>query len=421
MNSLKDLWQEKSISMPSLQDPIQKLSTAIDSKEVKSIQDLIKPLVNLSKDLEHEKLSVILALKKEIYPLLEDFWLSVTTTLPSSDWQTSPRVKPWIDFQEALKKEGWEDADHPQRYQELAKRFSASDGVVNCANVLNLLKESTRMLSYTSQEAVNNYPLGKLTKEIIARKSHMYEKEKQQSIVTMLSILFYIFHHYCTAEQLEILPLLCQYRLLTTDEERLSESATIQYLTQQISASQLFFITHKNYIDPREWNTNANITALATLLPKNCTEFKKKLEQVPWIKILLKQCSEDDKQQAVIKGAKQLLDNFTSLENHSYAAALSFSAAVKRQEMMMSKEQHALINAILYIFCLQVYNKERRNGADRFFGFSGETKCNAAVKKIDEITGATTKFGVWEYLALKQGRLGELVTDYEGMGAALQQ
>lgn len=111
---------------------------------------------------------------------------------------------------------------------------------------------------------------------------------------------------------------------------------------------------------------------------------------------------------------KQIINDFIALNKHSYLDALSLASTIKRLDVKLPQKR-AFINTLLYIFCLEVYENERKEDPrpDSFFAFSGKTKCNAALKKIEYLTGENEHFGFFESLALKQGRLGQLNASFE--------
>ncbi|OCH99501.1 hypothetical protein A8135_07420 [Legionella jamestowniensis] len=406
------------MKIETLQIAIQALNRVLSHPD----KGLGQKLLDLLNDDQFEAQKSAFFLKKDILAMLNEFWSSVPAHILLSDDLSSAqysRLKPWLDFQETLIHAGWDDADHPQRFQQLAAKFSVKDPLLNVSALLGLLKYATRMLGYLDEKKSENeiaqYPFGKLSTVIEARKHLAHEKTKQQRIVTTLALVFYLLHHHCMAEQLELLPLLCEYRLSTTKEERLSEKAALRYMLERILCSQAFFLDYKDFITlSRDWVEDENIITLAPLLPNNISELKKNLDILPWNKILLRGSQSENKKEALIIGANRLFNDFIALKEHSYLDAESLTSTIKLQKVK-SPQEKAFINTLLHIFSLQVYENERKKDPrpNSFFAFSGKTKCNAALKKIEYLTGETDHFSFFESLALKQGRLGQLNTSFE--------
>ncbi|ASQ47445.1 hypothetical protein [Legionella clemsonensis] len=381
-------------------------------------RELGQKLRELLKDDQFEEEQLVSSLKKEIYGVLNEFWSSIpadTLRINRLVGGKNSRIKPWLDFQATLSEGGWEDADHPQRFQQLAARFSAKDPLLNVSALLNLLKCATRMLGYVEEKTKKQYPFDRLRAEIDAKGHLPHERMKQEQIVTTLAVVFYLLHYHCTAEQLQLLPLLCDYRLSTTNEERRSEKAVVRYMLEQVLCSQEFFLDYeKDYItSSRDWVESRDISTLAPLLPKNITALKKHLDPLPWSKILLKGMQTENKTEVLTRNAQQLFNDFLLLKKRSYFDAINLASTI--QQDVKLPEERLSINALLYIFCLQAYENERKEDPrpDGFFGFSRGTKCSAALKKIDFLTGTRSQLGWRESLALKQGRLGQLIDTFE--------
>ncbi|KTC86850.1 hypothetical protein [Legionella brunensis] len=390
-----------------LTEAINELDDAIETNDSLCVQDLR----NLVKELDPESVVVMHTLQG-VARILNEFWATVYQSMEDTFLTT-----PWINFQNNLKKLGFENVDHPQQYQLLAAEFATSNNGVELVKLMPLLTRIARLLGYAEQKSLNEYPFGKLSKEIVDRKSIAHEQKKYRTLVTMLGTLFIVLHSHCTAEQLKLLPRLCDVRFMTTDEERRSEKAILGCLIEWVLLSRSFFDGHEEYIDARELKLTQEIKDLEPLLPNKRNLFVQNLLATPWEKILVKQM-ENDTQEVM---AQRLLDDFSALADHSHEAAAILSSAIKRQIATLPKEQVTYIHTVLYNFSLNAYSNDRDKKLypSGFFTFSKDTKCSAATKKAKSLMGQESSLGLFEFFALKQGRLGRLVETFEEENSVL--
>lgn len=368
------------------------------------------------------------ATKKAIYAIFTDFWQEIVTHLPEEQWESTKEVQPWCQLQNELINRGFEDAHHPQLYQQYARTFSLinlnvdsqvdSKGEskaapkVDLKSLVELLILAARLIGYATEKEIDGYPDKKITENIINKSAIEHEKQKLKIEVTMLAVLSILLNEHCCAEQIVLLKKLSTYRPLTTKEEKTSEQKIITWLTAQPFSCQAFFtLLCKDYFDRSQPMVNG-FTDLLKLLPSKNNAILTSLCEPQWLKILLKRCKSSVSEIDI--GGELFLD-FATLKNHSYQAALSFTHSLKSQLESLNKTDRIKLNQLLYSFCLHAYERDRKNdpNSSGFFSFSQQTKLNTALKKIKSLNNIPTEFGFKERLALKQGRLGDLTSEFE--------
>ncbi|WED42880.1 hypothetical protein [Legionella cardiaca] len=399
---------------------VKELTKAIDelSKTIE-IQDSfrIQQLRDLVKELDAEA-TVYLHTLLGVARILDEFWQTFYSTNSSTPVESlNIAITPWIAFQQNLMILGFENVDHPQRYQQLAAEFTASNSDIELTKLMPLLTRIARLLGYAEQKSLGGYPFDKISREILDREFLAHEQSKYRTIITMLGALFIVLHSHCTAEQLKLLPQLCEFRFMTTDEERCSEKAILDCLTERVLQCRIFFNKYQEYIDARALKITEEIKPFKQLLPDKLNLVIQNLNKLPWEKILVKQIKDNDHETM----AKRLLDDFSALADHSHEAAMALSGEIKKQIAFLPKEKIIFIHTMLYCFCLNAYSQDRDEKliASSFFAFSKDTKCNAATKKAKCVNGEVSSFNWFEFFALKQGRLGKLIDNFEAEKSCL--
>lgn len=403
-----------------LQYEIEELEQSIEGGEQAHLGTQLRELL---KSLDNES-QVAPELMVSVRAILDAFWQWVIKTLPCDMWEASEDVEPWLNFQEKLVKTGLLVANyhHPLLYQQLAEQYdNHGDGQLELAKLMPLLIRCGRIMGYAQKSELDNYPLERLNNSIsqTEKLNLRHEAEKLTTKITMLAAIYYLINHYCTARQLELMPQLINYRSPTTDEERRSEKAIINSVSHQALSCKTFFAETVRYLDGRELIHNESLKVMSdlNLIPKTRTSLIKALEERPWVYAFIRQSRKLINEGDLLAYTLQLIrEDFAIQKDVSYSAALAFAAAIRIQASSLLAEETVIVHSALYVFCLHVYEQERRvdNRPPALLGFSGETKCNAAAKKQQSVIGLRPNFSFFEAMALKQGRLGNLVEMFEG-------
>ncbi|AMQ29207.1 TPA: lpg2828 family Dot/Icm T4SS effector [Legionella pneumophila] len=350
-----------------------------------------------------------------------EFWKLVSLTLPYEEWQSSIQVAPWLTLQQSLSKAGLLPTDfhHPILYQRLKERYeSFGHSELGIDQLLPLLIRCSRMTGYANKDpqSLDTYPHSPLNKQIEARRPQ--ELAKLKDILCLLRAIFYLIHHCCTIEQLTLIPYLIYFRNPTTDEERRSELAIFNWLIQKPADCLEFFKTNEDYIDTRSFRQINELAPLRPFIPTARSDFIKITNKEHWIYPFIQSRTNTSRSEYdLLNDAVNWLDtDFATEKDKSYHAALEFAHTVKKQANILTQREMKIVHSALYVFCLDKYIKHRK--ADPRprctpFSLSGETKCQAAEKKQQEILGKPTKFGFFENLALNEGRLKTLTKTFE--------
>lgn len=390
-------------------------------KNPREIIDFISKLVAILELLEDES---------ECYPemmppvkeLIEQFWHWIVCNVPHDQWREGIYVTPWLSLQQLLVKKGLLAADfhHPVLYEVLKNQFNHLAG--NClkiTEIMPLLIRASRMLGYM-EPAEKGYPFVKLHAGIAAQKPQ--ELAKIKDIMFLLRASFYLLYRYCTVEQLALMPFLIYFRDVTTEEERRSECAIFNYLSQNSADCIEFFNTYDDYIDTRSIALIDALRHVSAWMPTKRSDFLSATNRSCWIypfiqQARLAQIDTGDNLNAgegLINSTLHLLEqDFATRKDQSFTGALSFTAAVKRQMRVLTNQEAKLVHSAVCLFGFNQYIKHReedpRGDKHSFLSLSGETKCHAAEKRKLAILGRPTRFSFFETLAIKQGRLKKLV------------
>ncbi|KTD17944.1 hypothetical protein [Legionella jordanis] len=388
---------------------LEDLSESIKNYESEFNEDLLLLLTDFDPDDEVPSL-----LSKKIFVELDGFWASVRLNAGAPPRYRAEVLDIWLNFQQNLVAGGFKEAANPQQYHELAAQFTKGFQL-DLDHFLKLIINCCRMLGYADPDELASYPLGKLAAHISERRHLGHEFEKLKSIVTILAMLYKLVDNYCTAEQIELLPKLLRVRLGTTDEEIRSEQALFFCLTERKLHCLNFFSRHQDFLSLREIRLNHELQALKAYMPNNEAALRAQVKKPNWTKVFLSGMKQYKSGEIGLRGwAEELEEYFLNWHDKTYLASFEFAQAVKK-EVSTKQVDAEFTHAILYIFCLLRYNAARRKeGAGGFFSFSEETKCNTALKKIANLVGEAPELGWKHMMALKQGRLKELSSEFEG-------
>ncbi|AMP90765.1 hypothetical protein [Legionella pneumophila] len=366
---------------------------------------------------EHVSPELIYKIETVIY----EFWKIVSNTLPYEEWQNSIQVAPWLTLQRSLVKAGLLPTDfhHPILYQHLKEHYEKlGNSPLGIDQLLPLLIRSSRMTGYANKDphSLDIYPHSQLNKQIEAKRPQ--ELAKLKDILCLLRASFYLIYHYCTIEQLALIPYLIYFRNPTTDEERRSELAIFNWLTQKTADCLEFFKINEDYIDTRSLRQINELGSLRPFIPTARGDFIKLTNKEHWIyPFIQSRTNTPSSEFDLLNDTVNWIDtDFETEKVKSYQAALEFAHTVKKQASILTQRERKLVHAALYVFCLDKYIKQRKEDPRLRctpFSLSGETKCRAAEKKQQEILGKPVKFGFFENLALNEGRLKNLTKTFE--------
>ncbi|KTD72696.1 hypothetical protein [Legionella tucsonensis] len=394
----------------------QLLKSKIDPLKVpKEIIDLISKLVKVLEPFDDVD-DVNSGMLSPVRELIEQFWHWAICNIPYDQWKEGTYATSWLSLQQLLVKESLLVADfhHPILYEALKNQFNhLAENRLKITELMPLLIRASRMLGYM-MPTEDGYPFVKLDARITA---HMpQEITKIKDIMFLLRAAFYLIYKYCTVEQLKLMPFLIYFRNPTTDEERRSEFAIFDYLTQNTAGCIEFFNTYDEYIDTRSITLIEALRDVSTWMPTNRSDFLSATNRNRWIYPFIQQVrfTQIDTGDDLINKTLHLLEaDFVTRKDQSFTGALSFTAAVKRQAGILTHEETKLVHSAVYLFCLNKYIKHReedpRGDKHSFLSLSGETKCHAAEKRKLAILGSPVKLGFFETLAINQGRLKKLV------------
>ncbi|HAT8178856.1 TPA: hypothetical protein JA361_05130 [Legionella pneumophila] len=350
-----------------------------------------------------------------------EFWKLVSLTLPYEEWQSSIQVAPWLTLQQSLSKAGLLPTDfhHPILYRHLKDHYeSLGRSQLGIDQLLPLLIRCSRMTGYANKEpqSLYIYPHSQLNKQIEAKRPQ--ELAKLKDILCLLRSIFYFIHHCCTIEQLALIPYLIYFRNPTTDEERRSELAIFNWLTQKPTDCLEFFKTNEDYIDTRSFRQINELGPLRPSIPTARGDFIKLTNKEHWVyPFIQSRTNTPSSEYDLLNDTVNWLDtDFATEKDKSYHAALEFANTVKKQASILTQREKKIVHSALYVFCLDKYIKHRKEDPRPRctpFSLSGETKCRAAEKKQQAILGKPVKFGFFENLSLNEGRLKTLTKTFE--------
>ncbi|WP_131794224.1 hypothetical protein [Fluoribacter gormanii] len=347
--------------------------------------------------------------------LINHFWHWAVCNVPYDEWNNGAQVRTWLLFQQSLVKANVLEADfhHPILYEEIKNHFDHLAGNrLMITELMPLFIRASRMLGYEERRE-NGYPLVRLNAGTTSEKPQVIVKMKD--VLFLLRALFYLIYRYCTVEQLNLIPFLIYFRSHTTDEERRSELAIFNWLTQNTNECIRFFNTHDQYIDFRSIKFIDALQRVTHLIPRLRVDFLSATNQSRWIYpfIQLVRLDQGDTEDQLIEKTFHLLElDFATRKDKSLAAGLSFASAVNRQARILNSQEAKIVYSAICLFCLEEYKKNREEDSrdkHSLWSISGETKCHAAEKQKLAALGKPVKFGFFETLAINQGRLKKVV------------
>ncbi|WP_454785233.1 hypothetical protein [Legionella sp. WA2024007413] len=399
---------ELKLRMGELKSSIELLEFPKEIVELVSRQTEMLALLEDQKEVD----SNVMLLVKE---LINQFWLWVIRNVAYDQWATGTHVRPWLLFQKSLAKANLLEADflHPILYEKLYNHFDdLAENRLRVTELMPLLISASRMLGY-KEVTENNYPLERLNARISSEKPQVIANIKD--VMFLLRTIFYLIHRYCTFEQCSLLPSLIYFRSHTTDEERRSELAIFNWLTQNTVECTQFFNTHNQYIDTRSIKLIEALQRVAHFLPSLRVEFLSATNQSRWLYPFIQQTrlEQKDTENSLIEKTFHLLEtDFKTQKDKSLAASLSFVSEVNRQARILTNPEAKIVYSATYLFCLEQYKKHREKDLrdkHSLWSLSGDTKCQAAEKKKLVVLGKPVRFDFFETLAINQGRLKKIV------------
>ncbi|MCW8398371.1 hypothetical protein OQJ26_06155 [Legionella sp. PATHC038] len=362
--------------------------------------------------------------------LTNQFWNLVIRNIPceqSAQWNTAAYVMPWLTLQQSLVKVGLMNADfhHPVLYEELKNHFnrlSVTNDSLKITELMPLFIRASRMLGYAEVSQLEHYPFLKLNEKITANRRQ--EIEKLEDIMFLLRSVFYLMYRHCTSKQLALIPSLIYFRYHTTDEERRSELAIFNWLTQHTLECTQFFSSHDDYINMRSIKEIDALHNAAHLLPKERKNFLNATNENRWIYPFIHQSRGgpaflEEKDASVKETLRLLNQDFNCQKDKSFTGIWRFAFLVKMQARILSPNEAKIVHAATYAFCMEKYIEQFNFSDDSKNSFSVHSeweslKCQAAEKrKLAAINGKSVKLGFFETLAVSQGRLKKLINFLE--------
>ncbi|WP_454780519.1 hypothetical protein [Legionella sp. WA2022007384] len=350
----------------------------------------------------------------EMFPvkeLIKQFWLWVINNVPYDQWQTGTLVTHWLLFQKSLVKANLLEADihHPILYEELCNHFNHLAGNrLMITELMQVIISASRLLGYKEVNE-QDYPLLRLEVGTISEKPQVIAKIKDEMF--LLRTLLYLIYRYCTVEQCSLIPTLIYFRSHTTDEERRSELAIFNWLTQNTIECIKFFNEHDEFIDTRSIKLIDALQKVAHLIPPSRVDFLCATNQSRWLYPFVQQrrLEQSEAEENLIEKTFDLLElDFATRKDKSLAASLSFASVVNRQARILTSQEAKIVRSATRLFCLEEYKKNREEDSrDKYsvWSLSGDTKCQAAEKRKLAILGKPVRLGFFENLAINQGRL----------------
>lgn len=372
-----------------------------------------------------------------IEELINEFWSWGVNNLPIGQWPNSVEVAPWLALEKSLYEARLLNIDfhHPILYRELYSRYlSLGDEQLNAdeiillltkigrrlgyadkkevADIMSLLTKASQGLGHIEEKELDYYPAQQLKKRI-TEKLHQ-EIVKTEDIIYFIRAAFYLIYHYCTTEQLELLPYLIYFRAKTTDEERRSELAIFIWLQQNPKTCLNFFVESQKYLNSK---SRTEISSIRNL-PKH-SDLIMQTKDTHWVYLFihLTRTRSDNEQIDLINDTLGLIEtDFSTRKDQSFNAAMDFSNQVKKQIDTLPLNEARTVYFANAFFGLTKYEQDR--SADprekhSAFSLSGKTKLKAVEKKKLQILGQNVQFSFFEELALNQGRVKKIVEPHK--------
>ncbi len=398
---------------------IEDFKTEIDKTANEESKKLSRQLNDLFDDLNDCDL-IDVPLGAQLKLIITQFWQQASLWPVNKDWATNPTVSAWLKLQENLQETKWDiqEAHHGYFYHCWEFQYNQSgDGKMAVHQLMPVLIRCCRMLGYAEKTEVSHYPFSRLTSKIelidSLRKEFLIDGVK--GIVTSLSVLFYLLYHYCSPEQLAILPWLIKYRVNTTDEERRSETAVVTTLSNDPQQALDFFRAREMYIEGREIIANPTLKSLTNLIPNSRKKLSEGINDKPWYYRIIKTIYTEELVNLVAPLVEILEQDFAQQKDQSYPAALSFTEKVIQQFINLSPLVKEKLVSALHYFCLEHYRTLCTSNVAKspLLWFSPTTKSNAATKLQQREKGIHTRLGLIEWAATREGRLNHLITLFD--------
>ncbi len=406
----------------------EKTSTAPEDLQVFVL--ILESLFNPSDKEESLVFATVPIIHQELVPRIQQsitgVWQWVIKHLPPEQWMTGELITPWLEFQQVLVEEKLltPDFHHSFLYLALQRHYNSigKEGI-EIAKLLPLFICCARMIGYADKLQNGNYPYALLEEKIAAKR--VQEREKLSHIIFLLRILSYLLFNFCTQEQRELLPFLIYYRSPTTAEEKRSELALFNWLTQKSMASFEFFAKTTDLINPShsfnvlfacdEGLGKTLLPDMSDIIPKNRSKFLQKTTANSWwIYPALSKTS--DKQETITAMIEILGVNFLKEKDKTYSGAQTYIQYCKNQLFSLPREERLLAHRAIYSFRLQKYNDQLNEERSDLIK---EIKYEAVKLQRKALLGKQVEFTFWHRSAMKQGRLGEIISSFEAEEVAL--
>jgi hypothetical protein len=249
---------------------------------------------------------------------------------------------------------------HPRLFAVIEEEYrTLSSESVTADQLLVLLKQCGRVTKYAEATALSDYPISSFPENPLPQ-----QRQRQNESVVLLASIYYLIFHHCSVEQLRLLPHLIYFRLETTNEERRSETAILNYLSTHILNIQTFFKKQKAF-DTRAIK-EFNLDKLKELPTSSPTALFHAVSENRWIYTFVHhtryQNSNSRLRPENINLTLDLLEtDYASSDDQSYTAALNFAETAIRPLFCLTQEERNLASSAIYLFCLDKYVREHQN------------------------------------------------------------
>lgn len=253
---------------------------------------------------------------------------------------------------------------HPRLFAVIEEKYKTlSSRAIDVNQLLVLLKQCGRVIKYAETTNLSDYPISSLPEKPLPQQQHRLKES-----VVLLASIYYLIFHYCSVEQLKLLPHLIYFRLETTDEERRSEQAIFNYLSTRILDSQLFFKKQRAF-DSRAIK-EFGLEQIKELPTSSPPALFYAVKEQRWIYAFVHHIRyRNSNLQATPENISLTLElletDFASSGNQSYTAALNFAEGVIRQLFCLSEEEQKIVSSAIYLFCLDNYVREHQKLDER--------------------------------------------------------
>lgn len=248
---------------------------------------------------------------------------------------------------------------HPRLFAVIEEEYrTLSSESVTAEQLLVLLMQCGRVTKYAEATNLSNYPISSFPENPLPQ-----QRQRQKESVILLASIYYLIFHYCSTEQLRLLPYLIDFRLDTTDEERRSEKAILNYLSTRILDSGAFFKKQKAF-DARAIK-EFDLDKIKELPSSSPTALFHAVSEQRWIYAFVHHTRYQDSNLQLrpenINLTLELLEtDFASSDDQSYTAALNFARTAIKQLFCLTDEEKIIASSTIYLFCLDKYVLEHQ-------------------------------------------------------------